>query len=551
MARLILVGSVDVNGTISSWSNRPGNGCLLATGVTSCTSDVSWKYHFITAPGENIYSTLPGNTYGYMSGTSMATPVVAGAAALLQARWPTLKTQPEKTAQILFTTATDEGAPGVDPVYGWGLLNVAAAFQAQGAVTLQGTNGTSTTLSGRSITWSPILNFLGRKLGRLTVYDMYGRDFSLAETGALLMRPNLLAMRQLLGRRLLGQGGMQDWADQFFADQPQPSGFAYFGSAGEAPGSMLAMDRTTRMGVDLPFKGGVAQMRLTGAGDTRLDFAYDATMRPLSFFASTGLMKNALIANALIRLPGRSRLMVYGLTTTGSMDMRVAQDPLDLRLTDEGYSPRLAFSHNPLDVRESGIGVGYWTQPDKKTVLGVNLSMLTQRGSYYTLTSNLPAFEKPVQVVNLGVAAARMIAGLELTASAEVTHLDMSAGHDSLRLTTADLVSAELGLRKTGFAFTGNGPRDSLSLAFVMPPRAVSGQMRVDYMTRTPDGLGMQPARYLVPLSGLGAEPLRMEAAWRLDLTRSWMVSLSGGANLAERAQIGVGEVMAGTKLAF
>ena len=82
--------------------------------------------------------------------------------------------------------------------------------------------------------------------------------------------------------------------------------------------SELTLDRSTRMGVDMPFKFGVAQMRLTGGGDARMDFAYDATMRPLSFFASTGLLKNALIANALIRLPGHSRLMVYGITTTGA-----------------------------------------------------------------------------------------------------------------------------------------------------------------------------------------------------------------------------------------
>lgn len=45
----------------------------------------------VAAPGENIYSTLPGNRYGYMTGTSQATAFVSGIAALLLARNPSMK----------------------------------------------------------------------------------------------------------------------------------------------------------------------------------------------------------------------------------------------------------------------------------------------------------------------------------------------------------------------------------------------------------------------------------------------------------------------------
>jgi subtilisin family serine protease len=45
----------------------------------------------VFAPGEEIYSTVPKNEYKYLQGTSMASPVVAGAAAVLLAYMPNLK----------------------------------------------------------------------------------------------------------------------------------------------------------------------------------------------------------------------------------------------------------------------------------------------------------------------------------------------------------------------------------------------------------------------------------------------------------------------------
>ena len=51
-------------------------------------SNSSFNLVHLAAPGTNIYSTLPGNTAGKMSGTSMATPFVSGAAALIWSAKP-------------------------------------------------------------------------------------------------------------------------------------------------------------------------------------------------------------------------------------------------------------------------------------------------------------------------------------------------------------------------------------------------------------------------------------------------------------------------------
>ncbi|WP_340371780.1 S8 family serine peptidase [Peribacillus sp. FSL E2-0218] len=81
----------------------------------------------IAAPGDEILSTLPHGKYGWMSGTSMATPMVAGVAALIWSNEPKLnKTEVEYR---LYDSAKDLGTKGKDIYYGNGRVNAKKALE--------------------------------------------------------------------------------------------------------------------------------------------------------------------------------------------------------------------------------------------------------------------------------------------------------------------------------------------------------------------------------------------------------------------------------------
>lgn len=85
----------------------------------------------LMAPGGLIYTTQKGGSYVRASGTSMAAPFVAGLAALVCSADPTAA--PDRVRQVLAATATDLGATGWDPEYGWGRIDAAKALAALGA----------------------------------------------------------------------------------------------------------------------------------------------------------------------------------------------------------------------------------------------------------------------------------------------------------------------------------------------------------------------------------------------------------------------------------
>ncbi|HEV8291760.1 MAG TPA: S8 family serine peptidase, partial [Tepidisphaeraceae bacterium] len=97
-------------------------------------SGSSWgPFVDLSAPADDILLADPtfASGYGLGDGTSFASPLAAGAAAMAWSINPALSVDEVKS--ILFSTAVDLGESGWDEVYGWGRIDVGAVARAANA----------------------------------------------------------------------------------------------------------------------------------------------------------------------------------------------------------------------------------------------------------------------------------------------------------------------------------------------------------------------------------------------------------------------------------
>jgi thermitase len=109
---MVIVSATDENDNLASWSS-------YGSFVT------------ISAPGTSIWTTNNGGGYGQWNGTSFASPLTAGVAALMMSASPSVDNLTIES--LLYSTSTDRGAAGRDTYFGYGRVNAAAAVQAAAA----------------------------------------------------------------------------------------------------------------------------------------------------------------------------------------------------------------------------------------------------------------------------------------------------------------------------------------------------------------------------------------------------------------------------------
>ncbi|MNL52934.1 Thermostable alkaline protease precursor [compost metagenome] len=109
-----------------------GNTGVIGVGATTAEDTRATFSNFgswisVGAPGHKILSSVPGGGYQAFSGTSMATPAVAGLAALVRSAYPELDAKAVQAR--IESSSVDLGAPGFDKEFGHGRINAAAALK--------------------------------------------------------------------------------------------------------------------------------------------------------------------------------------------------------------------------------------------------------------------------------------------------------------------------------------------------------------------------------------------------------------------------------------
>lgn len=113
----------DFTGTLSTATTADGRAWIPAVSVSDATGSALLQQASATVVNQV-------SSWDHFDGTSMATPHVTGAAALLW--WANPLLTDDQVEDILKSTATDLGAAGYDTIYGYGLVNVDAAVRSQG-----------------------------------------------------------------------------------------------------------------------------------------------------------------------------------------------------------------------------------------------------------------------------------------------------------------------------------------------------------------------------------------------------------------------------------
>jgi thermitase len=189
-----LVVAAAGNYASNQWFYPADANYVLGVAATDSNDARAWFSNYgagiaVAAPGVSILSTLPGNNYGYLSGTSMATPFVAGLGGLLSMVSPGVSAA---AMRMRIENSSDNSNPGgaADQYLGYGRINVTRALTGhlraatQGGIVGQvvdasryyGVSNITVTVGGQTIVTdlTGMFRFYGLGAGQYTILSSGG-----------------------------------------------------------------------------------------------------------------------------------------------------------------------------------------------------------------------------------------------------------------------------------------------------------------------------------------------------------------------------------------
>lgn len=445
--QIIAVGAVDGANRIASFSNRAGD-------------TAAW---FLVAPGTGITSAYRNDQYAIMSGTSMAAPVVSGAAALLKQMWPALRA--DQLATILFVTATDLGAPGIDPVYGRGMLNIEKALQPVGTLTTTTYNGKSIPVlagatqpsAATSMLWSLAAS------GRLRVVglDDFQRDFGV-DLGTTVSRAPSMSIEQALEQ----MGNRIELAEQLIGEGAETA-FAYT----RGPHHRLAgfsMHAHGNAGAEAAFGIGALAPDYAGAGALRL--APGIRLGQVAALAPAYLTLVPGAAHAVLAQEVAGVTLRFGVLDSAPGRALASQDR-DVYLPSAGQLP------------EAKAGLFELSKSFDGAALSFTLSQTRESNAYLgAYSSGALALGRRASTGAAQIAGAWLLApDLALAAQAAYGVTPGSAGNDSVIAEITAVHTNAFSLALVAADRFRSGDRISLSLS--QPMRTYAGRIVTDMLS--------------------------------------------------------------------
>ena len=157
--------------------SKAGHVCLNIVD-NKCQDKYKVKDFYILAPGNEVYSSVAGDGYNKLSGSSMAAPQVTGAIGILHEMWPHMKG--ENLVRLVLNTA-DTNINGYNVnIHGQGMLDLDEATKPQGAVGIPTTgrvDGTVTSLNNTYFATGSTGAFSNLQGLKIMVLDDYDRDY--------------------------------------------------------------------------------------------------------------------------------------------------------------------------------------------------------------------------------------------------------------------------------------------------------------------------------------------------------------------------------------